>query len=1243
MRTTSKESLIGKLSVALWLCAILISPTLKAEPRWVNQHGARLVIGQNSFTRSNPLSSRAVIGSAGGVAVGGDVLVIAEGNRIGATPINNRVLIYNNRSGFIPEPEAELPQGGFCPACVGLADVVVGQSDFTTFTDGTMNGRMKAPSGVATDGMRLAVADTNNNRVLLWHTIPQTNGTTPDLVLGQPDLNTNLPATTANGMRGPQGVWFASGRLFVADTQNSRILIWNTIPSSNGQSADVVVGQPDFTSRPEPDLSQSNYLPNAQRLLNPASVQVIDNKMFVADLGFDRVMIYLSIPTSNNAPADVVVGQPDFETFAFVRSTDPGLSVDDDGNIINADGELLMDRTGLALRRAVVALCEQINPFDDDGTITPNDDIFPNPINQDPETDINDLRYPKRCGATLNFPRFALSDGTRLFISDSGNDRILVFNEIPLENGATADVVIGQPDFIALTDSDGAGNLRAPGALAHDGENLYVADPLQRRVLVFTPGEPLIVRDGIRNGASFDIKANGYLEWNGVATSAQTATIVISGQQHRFEDVPTDTTAGELRDMFVESINTREGTLVTAEAVNGPGIPATAFIHFSGGTRAGDIITLHIGDQSYSVEMLGPPADTGPFIAIDRLLFVINQAGGHPDVTARRLISDVNVLQLIANEPGSGANGIPISITIPSGSPLIGQFLDDLGEETGETEGELTGGSFPAFAWLTAVAGGRPGNAITIENRITGSTAGTFGITTGASGARLDGGSDARFLPPGTFASIFGEGFSEEPLVATSNDGSLPKELGGVRVYVNGIQAPISSVSPNQVNFQVPWEIIEDVSITNTGISTYVWRRMGDGSVVVSAPRANQVANVAPGLFAFPGPEPRRAVAVHAQEIATAEVAIAAPNSADDDVTEVGAGATVTINILDASYSYTTQSGDNLVSVRDALISAINAGNGDANVTASPGTVSFFSAQARLDLSGEPKAGDVVNIDIGSPIPADDTNPDDDDDSLRRYSYTVKEGDNITTIRNLLVFQINSGRGDPDVTAREDLNTFGTGIQIIARQLGVQGNKIRFQTSVSAGSGVQVQTDQDGGFLVRGSTDPAVRLSARVSGKDGNKITFSGSSSDETVIRTSVRQLTLCCGNIPFSLIDEANPAIPGEIITLFASGLGLTAPLPSAENLASGQPTPFSPLFQAPFAFLDFVSALIGVDESSATIEFAGLMPGFVGIYQINLKVFEGLPDNPRTPLTIAQRSFISNTVTIPVKPLQPKDPGSE
>ena len=64
------------------LCLLAVSAV--AEPQWVNQQGARLVIGQTSFTRENPASSREVMGAAGGVAVGGDRLFIADGNRVGA-------------------------------------------------------------------------------------------------------------------------------------------------------------------------------------------------------------------------------------------------------------------------------------------------------------------------------------------------------------------------------------------------------------------------------------------------------------------------------------------------------------------------------------------------------------------------------------------------------------------------------------------------------------------------------------------------------------------------------------------------------------------------------------------------------------------------------------------------------------------------------------------------------------------------------------------------------------------------------------------------------------------------------------------------------------------------------------------------------------------------------------------------------------------------------------------------------
>ena len=112
-------------------------------------------------------------------------------------------------------------------------------------------------------------------------------------------------------MRGPQGVWIDNGRLFVADTVNGRVLIWNSIPAANAAPADIVLGQPDFDTRPEPDLTQSNFEPQADRMLDPVSVTINNGRMFVSDLGFNRVLIFLTVPTQNAAPADVVIGQPD--------------------------------------------------------------------------------------------------------------------------------------------------------------------------------------------------------------------------------------------------------------------------------------------------------------------------------------------------------------------------------------------------------------------------------------------------------------------------------------------------------------------------------------------------------------------------------------------------------------------------------------------------------------------------------------------------------------------------------------------------------------------------------------------------------------------------------------------------------------------------------------------------------------------------------------------------------------------
>lgn len=63
-------------------------------------------------------------------------------------------------------------------------------------------------------------------------------------------------------------------------------------------------------------------------------------------------------------------------------------------------------------------------------------------------------------------------------------------------------------------------------------------------------------------------------------------------------------------------------------------------------------------------------------------------------------------------------------------------------------------------------------------------------------------------VSPGSIASIFGRGLAGETLAVPTLP--LPTALGGVRVEVNGTAAPIFFVSPTQINFQVPTNMITD-------------------------------------------------------------------------------------------------------------------------------------------------------------------------------------------------------------------------------------------------------------------------------------------------------------------------------------------------------------------------------------------------------------------------------------------------
>lgn len=108
------------------------------------------------------------------------------------------------------------------------ASGVMGQPDFSTAAELPYipqgPARLRFPYGIAFDAGRLAIADTANNRVLVRDGAGQR-------VLGQDDFNANgenrWKAVTHDSLCWPYGIWLHRDTLAIADSGNNRLLVWN--------------------------------------------------------------------------------------------------------------------------------------------------------------------------------------------------------------------------------------------------------------------------------------------------------------------------------------------------------------------------------------------------------------------------------------------------------------------------------------------------------------------------------------------------------------------------------------------------------------------------------------------------------------------------------------------------------------------------------------------------------------------------------------------------------------------------------------------------------------------------------------------------------------------------------------------------------------------------------------------------------------------------------------------------------
>jgi len=108
-----------------------------------------------------------------------------------------------------------------------------------------------------------------------------------------------------------------------------------------------------------------------------------------------------------------------------------------------------------------------------------------------------------------------------------------------------------------------------------------------------------------------------------------------------------------------------------------------------------------------------------------------------------------------------------------------------------------------------------------------------------------------------------------------------------------------------------------------------------------------------------------------------------------------------------------------------------------------------------------------------------------------------------------------------------------------------------------------------------------------------------------------------------YRLVDATNPATAGTtVVQIFCTGLG-----PVSNQPATGAPAPSNPPAQTT------ATPTVTIGGVPASVQFSGLAPGTVGLYQVNVLVPQNVPYSNAVPVAITMGGVQSNTVTMAVQ----------
>ena len=425
---------------------------------------ASYVIGQSNlitnFSNQGATPSSRTLSSPGGIHIEGTQLAIADTG-------NHRVLVWSS-----------LPA-----ASNAAASVVLGQADFVSNSAdgglGTIDGTvLESPNDVVIDSTAtvngtvgaVVVADTGNNRVLVWHSTNPASGAMADRVLGQAGFATDAAGAGGAGLDSPRGVEifptstnFTTGdTIFVCDSNNDRVQVFDFSGALvDGATAVGTIGAGGSPA--------SNTLSAPERVSLSIGTAAF---LFVADVGNHRIMEFPVTTGSVATTASAEQGQPSFAT-----AKPNGHTMNRPQAIAFAGGQMIVCDS-----KNNRVLIYNTTPSSGDPTpdvILGQASLFDTSANQG-------LAAPT--SATLSSPSGVATDGTRLVIADTGNNRVLVFNTIPAVTGTAADVVLGQATFTVSTPNTGgisSSTLDSPYGLTIFGTQLIVCDRDNHRVVIW--------------------------------------------------------------------------------------------------------------------------------------------------------------------------------------------------------------------------------------------------------------------------------------------------------------------------------------------------------------------------------------------------------------------------------------------------------------------------------------------------------------------------------------------------------------------------------------------------------------------------------------------------------------------------------------------------------------------------------------------------------------------------------------